>query len=156
MNKPKFGKARLAVWTIGDVRGDRVIICEGAADALGLAAREPDPVVASLTTPHPPIDWRDALSAFDFITLWPDMDEEDEKGQRPGLDAAIAFARTRTPAGQPIEVMRVDIGKDAADAAREAPLGRIDIDELTRFTVDLQAEGMTEFEALRYASTLLK
>lgn len=156
VDKPKFGNARLAVWTIGDIRGGGVIICEGAADALALAAREPDAVVASLTTPRPAIDWRDALSAFDFITLWPDMDEEDEKGQRPGLDAAIAFARARKLAGQPIEVMGVDIGKDAADAAREAPLGSIDIDDLIRFAADLQAEGMTEFEALRYASTLLK
>ena len=54
VDKPKFGNARLAVWTVGDVRGDRVMVCEGAADALALAARETDPVIATLTTPRPP------------------------------------------------------------------------------------------------------
>ena len=44
VDKPKFGYARLAVWTIGDLRGDSVAVCEGAADALALAARDPDPV----------------------------------------------------------------------------------------------------------------
>ena len=34
VDKPKFGNARLAVWTVGDVSvGDRVVVCEGAADA---------------------------------------------------------------------------------------------------------------------------
>ena len=67
VDKPKFGNARLAVWTIGDIRGDNVVVCEGAADALALAARDPDPVVAILTTPRPPVAWRDALSVFDFV-----------------------------------------------------------------------------------------
>ena len=52
--------------------------------------------------------------------------------------------------------MGVDIGKDAADAAREAPLGSIDTEELHRFAQELESEGMVRFEALRYASTLLK
>ena len=156
VDKPKFGNARLAVWTIGDVRGDRVVVCEGAADALALAARETDPVIATLTTPRPPTAWRDALSVFDFVTLWPDMDAEDELGRRPGLDASVALARARKLAGQPIDVMGVDIGKDAADAAREAPLGSIDTEELYRFAQELETEGMVRFEALRYASTLLK
>ena len=98
VDKPKFGYARLAVWTIGDLRGDSVAVCEGAADALALAARDPDPVVATLTTPRPPVAWRDALSVFDSVILWPDMDAEDERGRRPGLDAAIALtsgAKTR-------------------------------------------------------------
>ena len=30
------------------------------------------------------------------------------------------------------------------------------LDELTAFANDLEAEGMTPFEALRYASTILK
>ena len=156
VDKPKFGNARLAVWTIGDVRGDRVVVCEGAADALALAAREIDPVIATLTTPRPPLVWRDALSVFDFVTLWPDMDEQDKLGRRPGLDASVALARARKLAGQPIDVMGVDIGKDAADAAREAPLGSIDTEELHRFAQELETEGMIRFEALRYASTLLK
>ena len=156
VDKPKFGNARLAVWTVGDIRGDRAIVCEGAADALALAAREPDPVIATLTTPRPPIDWRGALSTFDFITLWPDMDELNKKGQRPGLDAAVSLAQARKLAGQAIEVMGVDIGKDAADAAREAPLGTLDVQELQKFAQELVGEGMAEFEARRYASTMLK
>ena len=156
VDKPKFGNARLAVWTIGDVRGDRVVVCEGAADALALAARETDPVIATLTTPRPPLAWRDALSVFDFVTLWPDMDAEDELGRRPGLDASVSLAQARKLAGQPIDVMGVDIGKDAADAAREAPLGSIDTEEVYRFAQELETEGMVRFEALRYASTLLK
>ena len=156
VDKPKFGNARLAVWTIGDIRGDRVVVCEGAADALALAARETDPVIATLTTPRPPTAWRDELSMFDFVTLWPDMDEQDELGRRAGLDAAVALARARKLAGQSIEVMGVDIGKDAADAAREAPLGSIDTEELRKFAQELEIEGMIRFEALRYASTLLK
>ena len=91
VDKPKFGNARLAVWTVGDIRGDRAAVCEGAADALALAARDPDPVIATLTTPRPPIDWRGALSTFDFITLWPDMDDLNKNGQRPGLDAAVSL-----------------------------------------------------------------
>ena len=156
VDKPKFGNARLAVWTIGDVRGDRVVVCEGAADTLALAARETDPVIATLTTPRPPLAWRDALSVFDFVTLWPDMDAEDKLGRRPGLDASVALAQARKLAGQSIDVMGVDIGKDAADAAREAPLGSIDTEELHRFAQELESEGMVRFEALRYASTLLK
>lgn len=50
----------------------------------------------------------------------------------------------------------MDIGKDAADAAREVPLEDIDTDELHRFARELEDEGMTNFEALKYASTLLK
>lgn len=156
VDKPKFGNARLAVWTVGDIRGNRAAVCEGAADALALAAREPDPVIATLTTPRPPIDWRGALSTFDFITLWPDMDDLNNKGQRPGLDAAVSLAQARKLAGQTVEVMGVDIGKDAADAAREAPLGALDVQELQKFAQDLVGEGMAEFEAMRYASTMLK
>ena len=156
VDKPKFGNARLAVWTIGDLRGDNVVVCEGAADALALAARDPNPVVATLTTPRPPVAWRDALSLFDFVTLWPDMDEFDKQGRRPGLDAAIALTQARKLAGQSIDMMGVGIGKDAADAAREAPLGAIDVQELHKFAQELEAEGMVRFEAFRYASTMLK
>ena len=156
VDKPKFGNARLAVWTIGDIRSDSVAVCEGAADALALAARDSDPVVATLTTPRPPVAWRDALSIFDMVTLWPDMDDLDKHGRRPGLDAAIALTQARKLAGQSIDLMGVDIGKDAADAAREAPLGAIDLQELHKFAQELEAEGMVGFEALRYASTQLK
>ena len=52
--------------------------------------------------------------------------------------------------------MGVDIGKDAADAAIATPLGDIDMDELNRFAADLQSEGTETFEAMRYASALLK
>ena len=52
--------------------------------------------------------------------------------------------------------MGVEIGKDAADAAHESPLDAIDKEELRRFAQELEAEGLTEFEAFRYASTLLK
>jgi hypothetical protein len=58
VDKPKFGNARMAVWTIEDVTRDSVIVCEGAADALTLAAREPDSVIATFTTPRPPTAWR--------------------------------------------------------------------------------------------------
>jgi len=156
VDKPKFGNARLAVWTIGDIRGDSVSVCEGAADALALAAREPDPVIATLSTPRPVLDWEKELSIFGFVTLWPDMDEEDELGRRPGLDAATALAQARKLAGLSIEMMGVDIGKDAADAAIATPFGDIDMHELNRFATDLQAEGTDRFEAMRYASTLLK
>lgn len=156
VDKPKFGNARMAVWTIGDITGDRAIVCEGPADALALAAREPDPVIATLTTPRPPTAWRVALSAFHSVTIWPDMDTEDAHGRRPGLDAVRALTQARKLVGQSIDVMGVDIGKDAADAAREAPLGNINVSELRQFAQELQAEGMVEFEALRYASTLLK
>ena len=156
VDKPKFGNARRAVWTAGDVRGDSAAVCEGAADALALAARNPEPVIATLTTPRPASAWKDELSVFDFVTLWPDMDEEDEQGRRPGLDSVIALAVARKLDGQPADVIGVDIGKDAADAAREAPLLSIDAGELTTFANDLESEGMTPFEALRYASTILK
>ena len=156
VDKPKFGNARLAIWAIGDVTGDSAIVCEGAADALALAAREPDPVIATLTTPRPATAWRVALSMFSSVTIWPDMDTEDEHGRRPGLDAVRAFTQARKLAGQNIDVMGVDIGKDAADAAREASLPPINMVELQQFAQELQTEGMIEFEALRYASTLLK
>ena len=156
VDKPKFGNARLAVWTVGDMRGDSVTVCEGAADALALAARNPEPVIATLTTPRPALAWKGELSVFDFVTLWPDMDDEDERGRRPGLDATKALARARKMDGRFTEVMGVEVGKDAADAAREAPLLDLDTDELAAFARDLEAEGLTPFEALRYASTILK
>ena len=156
VDKPKFGNARLAVWTVGDMRGDSVTVCEGAADALALAARNPEPVIATLTTPRPASVWKGELSVFDFVTLWPDMDEEDERGRRPGLDSVKALAVARKLDGLATDVVGVEVGKDAADAAREAPLLSIDTDELTAFANDLEAEGMTPFEALRYASTILR
>ena len=69
VDKPKFGNARLAVWTVGDVRGERVSVCEGAADGLALAAREADPVLATLTVPRPALQWQQALACFDAVTL---------------------------------------------------------------------------------------
>ena len=122
VDKPKFGNARQAVWTVGDIRGDSAAVCEGAADALALAARNPEPVIATLTTPRPASAWKDELSVFDFVTLWPDMDEEDEQGRRPGLDSvkALAVARKLDGKDNAADVIGVDIGKDAADAAREA------------------------------------
>ena len=156
VDKPKFGNARRAVWTIGNIRGDSAVVCEGAADALALAARNPEPVIATLTTPRPASAWKAELSVFDFVTLWPDIDEEDEQGRRPGLDSVKALAVKRKLDGQTADVIGVDVGKDAADAAREAPLLSIDAGELTTFANDLESEGMTPFEALRYASTLLK
>ncbi|MDE0311847.1 MAG: hypothetical protein OXI52_06245, partial [Caldilineaceae bacterium] len=62
VDKPKFGNAKLAVWTVGDVRSDSVTVCEGAADALALAARNPEPVIAILTTPRPAMAWKGELS----------------------------------------------------------------------------------------------
>ena len=156
VDKPKFGNAKLAVWTVGDIRQDRVVICEGAADALALAAREPDPVIATLSTPRPAVDWRDVLSVFEHVTLWPDMDEADEQGRRAGLDAARSLAQARKLAGQSVTAMGVSVGKDAADAASVAPLDKIDTIELEKFAKDLESEGMSRFEAIRYASTLLK
>ena len=58
--------------------------------------------------------------------------------------------------GKSVEIVGVDVGKDAADAAHEDPLGKIDEAELTKFATDLEAEGIDPFEALRYASTMLK
>ena len=157
VDKPKFGFARLAVWTLGDVRGDSVAVCEGAADALALAARDPDPVVAILTTPRPPTAWRDALLSVRLRNPLAGHGRRlDERGRRPGLDAAVALTQARKLAGQAIDMMGVGIGKDAADAAREAPLGAIDVQELHKFAQELEAEGMIRFEALRYASTMLK
>ena len=156
VDKPKFGNARLAVWTVGDIRGDSAAVCEGAADALALAARNPEPVIATLTTPRPALAWKGELSVYDFVTLWPDMDDEDERGRRPGLDATKALARARKMDGRFTEVMGVEVGKDAADAAREAPLLDLDPGELTTFARDLESEGLTPFEALRYASTILR
>ena len=156
VDKPKFGNAKLAVWTVGDIRGDSAAVCEGAADALALAARNPEPVIATMTTPRPALAWKGELSVFDFVTLWPDMDEEDEKGRRPGLDSVKALAVSRKLDGLATDVVGVEVGKDAADAAREAPLLNIDADDLAAFANDLESEGMTPFEALRYASTLLR
>lgn len=156
VDKPKFGHAAMSVWVIGDITRSAVVVCEGAADALALAARDPDPVVATLSVPRPAIRWQEALSVFEFVTLWPDMDAEDEEGRRPGADAGVALAQARKVAGQLVDVIGVDIGKDAADAAREAPLGEINEDDLRQFAAELQLEGMTDFESLRYASTLLK
>ena len=156
VDKPKFGNARRAVWTVGDIRGDSVTVCEGAADALALAARNPEPVIATLTTPRPALAWKSELSVFDFVTLWPDMDAEDERGRRPGLDSVKALAVARKLDGLTTDVVGVKVGKDAADAAREAPLLDLDTGELTTFAWDLESEGVTPFEALRYASTILK
>ena len=113
-------------------------------------------MIATLSTPRPVLDWERELSIFDFVTLWPDMDEEDELGRRPGLDASVALAQARKLAGRSIDLMGVNVGKDAADAAREAPLSNIAMEELGKFAQELNTEGMTRFEALRYASTLLK
>ena len=155
MDKPKFGNARMAVWTIGDVRGDSVTVCEGAADALSLAARGSDPVIAAMMTPRPASAWCDALSVFESVTLWPDMDDEDEKGRRAGQDAVRELAQARMLSGGVVDVVGVAIGKDAADAATVTPLGKVDPDELERLVGEFRKSGMVEFEARRCASILV-
>jgi len=84
------------------------------------------------------------------------QDEADEQGRRAGLDAARSLAQARNLAGQSVTAMGVSVGKDAADAAGVAPLDKIDTIELEKFAQDLESEGMSRFEAIRYASTLLK
>lgn len=126
------------------------------ADALALAARAPDPVIATLTTPRPAMAWQRALSVFQFVTLWPDLDPLDDQGRCAGRDACVSLAQARKLSGKSIEIVGVDVGKDAADAAREDPLGKIDEVELNKFATDLEAEGIDPFEAPRYASTMLK
>lgn len=70
-------------------------VCEGTADALAIGARYPEAMIATLSTPRPVLKWERELSVFDFVTLWPDTDEEDKQGRRPGLDAGVALAQAR-------------------------------------------------------------
>ena len=146
----------MAVWTIGDIIGDRVSVCEGTADALAFAARGLHPVIATLTTPRPLMAWQRAVSVFEFVTLWPDMSLPADHGRRAGRDACESPAQARKLSGESIEVVGVDVGKDAADAAREAPLGYIDEFGLTKFASDLETEAIFALESLRFASTVLK
>ena len=48
------------------------------------------------------------------------------------------------------------VNETSSFVAIATPFGDIDMDELSGFAADLQAEGTETFEAMRYASTLLK
>ena len=126
----------------------------------------------SIVTPDRPIDglypdsgWLQSLP-FDtakFLLFISDKPLEDDKIaiKLPPIPFAKstmnrACFEIQNERGRRLEVMGVDIGKDAADAAREAPLSEIDLDDLKSFAEDLKNEGMASFEALHYASTVLK
>ena len=158
VDKPKFGRAHLAVWTIGDVRRDTLVTCEGIADALSLGAREPESILAFTATPRKTLQWRAALGAFSNLTFWPDMDEADEQGRRIGLDDVMRLATALQMDGRQVEVKGVvgDQIKDPADASQRTVLNKIDMDEVRRWAAEMVAEGYAPFEAIRYAATVVQ
>ena len=158
VDKPKFGRAHLAVWTIGDVRNDGLVACEGVADALALGAREPETVMAFTTTPRKTLEWRGELDGFNNLTFWPDMDEADEQGRRVGLDDVMRLGAALRMAGRNVEVKGVAGTqlKDPADAAQGTVLKTIDVNEVCRWAAELVEEGYTPFEAMRYAASVVQ
>ena len=124
--KRSFGRMAGAVMVLGDPRLELaegpVLVSEGAADALALAARTPGPVVATFGTSGMNDEIAGYLARAAVGTeIWADRDEG-KNGRAPaGLRAARALARSVEEHGGRARVCHAKYPhKDPAEAAQGA------------------------------------
>src|SRR3954453_6707023 len=106
---PVKGNASQLFWP----EGDEVAITEGTEDAIAFHELSGLPTWAALSAGN-----MAALilpTRFRRVTVVQDNDPPDERGRRPGPDAAQALARRLIAEGRSVEIVRAVAQKDAND-----------------------------------------
>lgn len=151
-----YGSVKNACWTIGDITSfESITICEGAADGLAIASREPSPVCCAMRLPNPPSDWIATLAPYALVNIWADDEKKPAQNsdRSAGLTAARALGRGLQLAGKPVNVRYNDKqGKDPADLSRQYPHRQVNEQIRAERLKALLEDGATEFEAQRLAA----
>lgn len=151
-SKRTFGTRTGALCLLGEPRPELsagLVLSEGIADALSLAARDTDTVAAvGGTSGMATGDLDGYLEAFHRIKVVADSD-------KAGIAAARAIRRRL--GAKKVRAVTINGAEDPADAA--AGEGIADIDDLEPvrdFASDLRGEGLPAWEAARQAIQLVK
>ena len=133
-----------------------VVVVEGLADGLAMAARTPDTVLCLFgTSGFSSREIAIALLGFQRIIIYRDKDAPSSVVDAPGFQAARNLKRLirELPGGEDkdIEIVRAPQGKDPAEmAASQPPLEKGTAEE-RKFAEELHAEGLPVWEACRMA-----
>lgn len=165
--KKSLGSLVGGVMVLGDPvpdKGKRVLVCEGVADGLSLAARVADPVVVVYGTSGM-LGAGDSgvaryLAGFGCVEVWADSDGPGRGGKSgrlapAGARAGYALGRAVEAAGGAAEVVTAARGcKDAADYGALVGLGWMDATAFVDGLEKLRAgsPGVPEWELGRRAS----
>ena len=151
LSKRTHGPRGGTVCVLGDPRPGRshgLVLAEGLADALALAARDVATAVScggtsGLVEP----DLASWAAAFPSVTVWADVDAAGIKAAR---EMRIALARL----GRELSVKTLPQGlKDPAAAAATSPLTLLDVALVRELTAQLEAaDGLPRWEAARIAA----
>ena len=149
LSKRSYGIRQGAVCLLGDPRPDSavgLILVEGLADALALAARYPETVasVGGVSGLQPDLlaGW---LVGWSSVTLYAD----DDPG---GIEGARRLRRGLVRYDMDITVYTLGgLHNDPAAFAEDNPLDSVDLDSAREFAADLEREGLPRWEAARLA-----
>ena len=146
LSKRTHGSRAGAVCLMGDPRPEAsttgtLLLAEGLADALALAARLPHTTAAvGGTSGLNASTFGRWLSSWASVQLHADADAD-------GLAAARRVGRRV----QNVQLLRMADVKDVADFAASDPLPHVDLDAARELAADLEAEGLPRWEAARQA-----
>ena len=150
-SKRTFGARTGALCLLGEPRTEHspgIILSEGIADALSLAARDTDTVAAvGGTTGMATGDLDEYLEAFQRIKVVADSD-------KAGIAAARAIRRRL--GRQKVRAVTINGAEDPADAAAGEGIPNVDdLEPVRDFAADLRDEGLPAWEAARQAIQLV-
>ena len=146
LHKRSYGAMSGAVCVLGlvDAAGG-VQVCEGLADGLALAARDPWPaVVMGGTASYRNRDLARWLAGLGPVQVWSD-------GDRAGVEASGVLAKRVAALGGRASIERVGVGEDPGAAG--APFAPLDVATVEDYAADLERDGLPGWEALRLAAT---
>ena len=151
-SKRTFGARTGALCVMGEPRPEfsvGLILAEGIADALSLAARETDTVAAvGGTSGMATGDLDGYVGRFDRVKIVADSD-------KAGISAARAIRRRLGP--KRVKAVTINGADDPADAAANEGIPDVeDLEPVREFTADLRGEGIPTWEAARQAIQLVK
>ena len=142
---PRVAEGRRAASVIGVLKGATTVhVVEGLADALAVAARTPEPVVAVGGTGGYEKLAPD-LAEFREVVIWPDRGDAGERAAR--LLAGLLAGR-----GVQVELRRTSAEDPGAAGVPFAP---VDADDLAAYITDLERDGLPRWEAGRLASQIV-
>ena len=122
-----------------------VQVCEGLADGLALAARDPWPaVVMGGTASYRNRGLARWLAGLGPVQVWSD-------GDRAGVEASGVLAKRVAALGGRASIERVGVGEDPGAAA--APFAPLNVATVKDYAADLERDGLPGWEALRLAAT---
>ena len=143
--KPKFGSVRGSVCFLGDPRPAqatrvRLLLVEGIADGLAIAARVPETVavVGGTSGFHP-----DALG---WVRTWSDVSifaDSDEDGLNAARRAQRLFAN--------VQAQYLPSTEDPAEWAAQSSLVPVDLSLARELSADMERGGLPAWEAARIA-----